>query len=134
MRQTAPSSVFVRSKAHVVANRALLARTHRLIAVSRRWLNPGFGLSGGGSRPSPETIRARLASGELFPVGDKARMGRGRGKRCAVCGDQVDASDIEYEVPGGVNGTVVCHSPCYVLWKRESAAAPSTPTNDPDLD
>ncbi len=130
----APACVFVRSRAQVVANRALLARTRRLIAVSRRWLNPGFGLSGGASRPTPETIRARLASGELFPVGDKARMGRGRGERCAVCGDQVDASDIEYEVPGGVDETVVCHSACYVLWRRESAGVRPTPSDDGGVD
>jgi hypothetical protein len=134
MREPVPSPVFVHSNAHVLASRALLARTRRLIATSRRWLNPGFGLSGGSTPPSPETVRARLASGELFPIRDKARMGRGRGKRCAVCGDHVEAPDIEYEIPGGVNGTVVCHSPCYVLWRRESAAAESAPADETEAD
>ena len=129
-----PSAVFVCSKAQVLASRALLARTRQLIATSRRSLNPGFGLSGGATPPNPETVRARLVSGDLFPIGDKARMGRGRGKRCAVCGDHVEPSDIEYEIPGGVNGTVVSHSDCYVVWKRESAGVPSIPTDEPDLD
>jgi hypothetical protein len=122
------SSAFVHSRARVVVNQALLARTRQLIAVSRRGLNPAFGVSGASTRPARETVRARIASGELFPLGDKARMGRGQGRRCAVCGDRVGASDIEYEIPGGVNGTVVSHSACYVVWKKESANV------DPDAD
>ena len=126
--------MFAGSKARIRAAGPLLAQTRQLIATSRRWLNPGFGLSGGATPPSPETVRARLASGGLFPIGDKARMGRGRGTRCAVCGNHVEPSDIEYEISGGVNGTVVSHSDCYAVWRRESAGVPTLPTDEPDLD
>jgi hypothetical protein len=125
MRAPTPSAAFVQSRAQVLANRALLVQTRHLITMSRRALNPAFGLSGAATPPDRQSVRTLLARGDLFPIKGEARSGRGRGKPCAVCGDPIVASEVEYVIWGGVNGTVVSHAPCFVVWKKESAGAES---------
>ena len=68
-------------------------------------------------------MRRALTRGTLFLAGHESWAGRGSGRLCAVCTSAVTASEVEYEVPGGVNGTVVAHLPCYLVWRQESEAA-----------
>jgi hypothetical protein len=69
-------------------------------------------------------VRRALTSGALFLVDRRSRVGRGSGKLCAVCTSAVAEGDVEYEVQGGVNGTVVvAHLTCYLIWRQESEAA-----------
>ena len=70
-----------------------------------------------------QRVRRALTSGVLFLVDQRSRVGRGSGKLCAVCTSAVAEDDVEYEVPGGVNGTVVSHLACYLVWRQESEAA-----------
>ena len=70
-----------------------------------------------------QRVRRALTSGALFLVDRRSRVGRGSGKLCAVCTSAVAEDDVEYEVPGGVNGTVVAHLACYLVWRQESEAA-----------
>ena len=70
-----------------------------------------------------QRVRRALTSGTLFLVDRRSRVGRGSGKLCAVCTSAVAEDDVEYEVPGGVNGTVVAHLACYLVWRQESEAA-----------
>lgn len=71
-----------------------------------------------------QRVRRALMSGALFLVDRRSRVGRGSGNLCAVCTSAVAEGDVEYEVPGGVNGTVVTHLACYLVWRQESEAAP----------
>ena len=70
-----------------------------------------------------QRVRRALTSGALFLVDQRSRVGRGSGKLCAVCTSAVAEDDVEYEVPGGVSGTVVAHLACYLVWRQESEAA-----------
>jgi hypothetical protein len=70
-----------------------------------------------------QRVRRALTSGALFLVDYRSRVGRGRGKLCAVCTSGVAEDDVEYEVPDGMHGTVVAHPPCYLVWRQESEAA-----------
>ena len=70
-----------------------------------------------------QRVRRALTSGALSLVDRRSRVGRGSGKLCAVCTSAVAEDDVEYEVPGGVNGTVVAHLACYLVWRQESEAA-----------
>jgi len=70
-----------------------------------------------------QRVRRALTSGALFLVDQRSRVGRGSGKLCAVCTSAVAEDDVEYEVPGGVNGTVVAPLACYLVWRQESEAA-----------
>ena len=70
-----------------------------------------------------QRVRRALTSGALFRVDQRSRVGRGSGKLCAVCTSAVAEDDVEYEVPGGVSGTVVAHLACYLIWRQESEAA-----------
>ncbi len=70
-----------------------------------------------------QRVRRALTSGALFLVDQRSRAGRGSGKLCAVCTSAVAEDDVEYEVPGGVSGTVVAHLACYLVWRQESEAA-----------
>jgi hypothetical protein len=72
--------------------------------------------------PLLDTVRTRLSSGTLFPVDRKAGTGRGSGKPCAVCDLPINPRDIEYEVAGGLRGSVCVHLPCYLVWRQESKA------------
>jgi hypothetical protein len=65
-------------------------------------------------------IRARLASGALFPTGRRIFAGKGTGKPCIVCGSSIAPSEIEHEIVGPT--TVWAHWDCYSIWRQESDA------------
>lgn len=98
--------------------------------LPRRELHePGPRVISGGSHEGThdddlrQRVRRALTSGMLFLVDRKSRARSGSGKLCAVCTSAIAEGDIEYEVPGGVNGTLVAHLACYLVWRKESEAA-----------
>jgi len=114
----------VTSRQLVAQSRRSVSDTHQLVARSRRRLNPWFGLAGASDEELPDalrqSIRARLASGALFPVGSRVIAGNGSGNLCVVCRNRVDQYEIEYEIPLGEGVAVVTHIRCYVAWRNES--------------
>src|SRR5262249_18937904 len=86
-------------------NRRLFSETRYRIAASRRRLNPAFAFTGAADEKVPDalrqSIRARLASGALFPVGSRVTAGNGSGNLCVVCRNRVDRYEIEYEIALG---------------------------------
>ena len=118
--------VIAQSQSCVEENRRLLSETRYRIAASRRRLNPAFAVTGasdGGDEWLRAWVRARLASGALFPVGPKATAGNGSGRhRCVVCGNPVGRLEVEYEIAVGETSALVSHIRCYVVWRAESVA------------
>jgi len=113
----------VQSKMCVRSNESILAVTRYRIAANRRRLNPAFAFAGASdddTRALVLSIRARLASGALFPVGPKVHAGYGSGHDCVVCRIAVGRIDVEYEIPLGRGIAVVAHLRCYLLWRTES--------------
>jgi len=124
-------------------NRRLAAGTRFRIACSRRSLNPhwkvagasrgdAFGddragedrsLEGESQERLGERVRARLASGELFPAGGKVFAGKGTNKPCIVCAKTISAREVEHEVEGPT--TVWAHWDCYNIWLQESRPTPT---------
>jgi|SRR5690242_12389659 hypothetical protein len=100
---------WVRSEQCCVSNRAILAATRYRIAASRRRLNRAFALTGG-SNNGHETLRAsvrsRLASGALFPIGSSVMAGYGKENECVVCRETISAREIEYEIAVGAGVAV----------------------------
>src|SRR5258705_1051541 len=72
--------------------------------------------------PLLATVQTRLSSCALFPVDRKSCTWRSSGKPCAVCDLPINPRDIEYEVAGGLRGSVCVHLPCYLVWRQESKA------------
>jgi hypothetical protein len=70
-----------------------------------------------------QRVQRSLTSGALFPAPQTAWAGCGSGKRCAVCSSILQEDEVEYELAGGVYGTVVAHRRCYAIWRAESEAA-----------
>ncbi len=107
-------------------SRRSVSDTRYLVGRSRRQLNPWYALAGGSDVELPDalrqSIRARLASGALFPVGSRVIAGNGSGNLCVVCRNRVDHYEIEYEIPLGEGVAVVTHLRCYVMWREESAS------------
>lgn len=109
-----------RSRARVQVSRRLLSDTRYRIAASRRRLNPAFAVAGSSDDDRLRAIvRARLDSGELFPVNGHSWAGYGSGKPCAVCGSSIGGAEIEYEVEGPT-GVALAHLICFMAWQRES--------------
>ena len=119
-------------------NQRLLATSHRLIAISRRKLNPCFGLSGssddaaGGPPVSwadalRTLVRDKLAVGDLFALIDAHCWGGpATGESCVVCGEKIDGG-VEFEVDGP-SGSVFTHLVCYSIWHGESEGFPRSST------
>jgi hypothetical protein len=107
----------------VAANLALLRSTRYRIAVSRRSLNPFFGVSGGRDSRLNDVARELLGCGQLPPLrGNVAWAGYGTGKICCVCGSSVQGSEVEYQVELGERQVGGCHLECFVAWQEESLA------------
>ena len=75
------------------------------------------------SAPESHNDELRQRVRRALKVDHRSRVGRGSGKLCAVCTSAVAEDDVEYDVPGGVHGTVVAHLACYLVWRQESEAA-----------
>ena len=75
------------------------------------------------SAPESHNDELRQRVRRALKVDQRSRVGRGSGKLCAVRTSAVAEDDVEYDVPGGVHGTVVAHLACYLVWRQESEAA-----------
>jgi hypothetical protein len=119
---TGPEHTMAESKACVESNRRLLAASRLRIAASRRRLNPWFALAGSSESDALRVvIRARLASGALFPVDGRAWGSRGIGKACVVCDEPITGEQVAYEVSRAHDGLCAgAHLRCYTLWMEES--------------
>lgn len=111
------------TRASIASNRAILLLSRYRIAASRRRLNPAFAVSGGAAPPRRVAVRALLITGVLPPPSAEILAGPGSGRRCAICHEPVASAEVEYELYGGVSGAVVCHLPCYIVWREESERA-----------
>jgi hypothetical protein len=69
-----------------------------------------------GVPPLRETVRALFATGLLPPASGKVVTGYGTGKRCVICYQSVTSEQVEYEV----DGRVICHLPCFNVWREET--------------
>ena len=50
--------------------------------------------------------------------------GRGSGQACTVCGDPIEADQVEYEIADACGGEVFrFHLPCHAAWQFECADA-----------
>jgi hypothetical protein len=116
------AETLARSRQQVEVNRGILAASRRRIAASRRLLNPHFALAGASPAPGPESVRALISNGWLFPLseGMSVRSGAGTRNACLVCHERIDAAEVEYEVRSATRGPFYCHLPCFTAWKRES--------------
>jgi hypothetical protein len=71
-----------------------------------------------------EVIRARirtmLETGEL-PCDDTERTlgGRGLGRRCSACGEEISADELEFKVDLASGHTLRLHRRCHELWIEE---------------
>jgi len=118
-----PPMLVVQSRMCVRSNESILAATHYRIAASRRRLNPAFAFAGSSDDDTHAlvaSIRARLTSGALFPIGSHVVAGYGSGHDCVVCRIAIGRIDVEYEIPLEKGVAVVAHLRCYVLWRAES--------------
>jgi hypothetical protein len=68
-----------------------------------------------------DLVIAGLASGVLWPLyADPVWAGFGTLKPCGVCRLRIDASDIQYDVPGPHGSLSPAHVPCYRIWRELS--------------
>ena len=113
-----------RSLILITSNQALLRSTRDRIALSRRILNPFFGVSGGRDPRINEIARELLGCGELPPLRTNvAWAGYGSGNTCCVCGSAVHGSEVEYHVEAGQRRVEGCHFECFLAWQEESHTA-----------
>jgi hypothetical protein len=70
-----------------------------------------------------QRVQRWLTSGALFLAPQAAWAGHGTGRLCGICSAIVHENEVEYEVAGGVNGKVIAHRHCFVIWREESEAA-----------
>ena len=63
------------------------------------------------------------AMSETEPVNHRTFAGYGDGRRCAICGDFVDRSQVQYDVElqrPGRGRTLPMHLACYNRWRRST--------------
>ena len=119
-----------RSKARSLENLRRLTNTQRLIATSRRCLNPFFGVSGSSDELAAAAparsidalralVRDKLALGDLFALIDSHCWGGpATGQSCIVDGEKIDVG-VEYEIDRPA-GPVFTYLVCYSIWHGES--------------
>lgn len=112
--------------------RQIFAATRSLITISRRCLNPWWGVSGGSEDGAEvdgldgsffHSIRTRLESGVLIPAPDEEWAGYGTGKTCTICTQKIQSYQIENEMSvrgGGVEIKFWAHLRCLKLWRTAS--------------
>lgn len=107
--------------------RARLGDTWNLIALSRRWLNPWWGLSGSSDHHAEgallQSVLDRLQRGVLVPLPPRVGAGKGTGQTCSICTQAIYPDEVENEVAineGGVTVRLWTHTGCLALWRRAS--------------
>jgi len=97
-----------------------LAATHRSIALSRRLLNPAWGISGASDVDLRLTIRDRLERGALS-LGSRSVTARwGDGRVCVVCDRMIAPTEIANGSLSDDGQTVWTHLGCLRLWREEA--------------
>jgi hypothetical protein len=113
-------ALVTRSIALRLAAKKLLARSRRLVAPSSRHSTPALSISGGSDENLRQMVRARLASGALFPVDGEGYAGKGTGQLCSVCGMPILPFETENEISNP--RTAYAHVTCHAVWVQESRA------------
>lgn len=115
------------SRELVAQARARLGDTQILIALSRRWLNPWWGLSGSSDHDTEgallQSVLDRLQRGVLVPLPPRVGAGRGTRRICSICTQAIYPDEIENEVAlneGGVTVRLWTHTGCLAIWRRAS--------------
>ena len=120
-----------RSRQCRLENERLVESSRTLIAISRRALNPAWGMSGASDSDIREypsaadlwtlrlAIRQRLQRKTLFPAPSMVWAGPGTGRVCVVCNVSISAADMETEMILGPV-TIWAHWICYMVWREES--------------
>jgi hypothetical protein len=70
-----------------------------------------------------QRVQRWLTSGALFSAPQTSWAGHGSGTLCRVCSSLIHPGEIEYEMADEVNGKVVVHRQCYLVWREETEAA-----------
>ena len=78
----------------------------------------------------PLNIRARIRTmvqtGELpCEESEKVWAGRGSGTHCAACGETIELTQIEFEVPLSPTTMLRLHRLCHHIWQEECQTLPS---------
>ena len=115
------------SRELVVQNRVRLGDTQILIALSRRWLNPWWGLSGSSDHNTEgallQSVLDRLQRGVLAPLPPRVGAGKGTRRICSICTQAIYPDEIENEVAlneGGLTVRLWTHTGCLAIWRRAS--------------
>ena len=71
-------------------------------------------------------IRQMVDTGEL-PCEESGKVwaGRGSGTHCAACGETIEPTQIEFEVPLGRSRFLRLHRLCHHIWHEECQTLPS---------
>src|SRR5215813_2570132 len=115
------------SRELVAQARARLGDTQILITLSRRWLNPWWGLSGSSDHdaegPLLRSVLDRLQRGVLVPLPSRVGAGKGTRQICSICTQAIYPDEVENEVvlnEGGVTVRLWAHTGCLTIWRRAS--------------
>jgi hypothetical protein len=66
-----------------------------------------------------DRVRRALADGALPPLdGTRTWAGRGTGRACRVCGQPIEADQVEHEILEPESALV--HRACLAIWREES--------------
>ena len=72
-------------------------------------------------------VREMVETGQL-PCEESGKVwaGHGSGTHCAACGEPIESTQIEFEVPLGPGAVVRLHRACYRIWQEECETLPSS--------
>lgn len=116
-----PSQLVESSLALAVQTQSRLTRALECIALSRRLLNPAWGLSGGADEDLSRSVRDRLDHGSLPLAPSRVWAEWGTLRTCIICSRQIVPSEVQNEaIIGGAS--IWVHLTCLRTWRDETAA------------
>ena len=114
-----PTFLMIETSQVLAETRRCLAATHRRIVLSRRLLNPAWGISGASDVDLRLSIRDRLERGALS-LGSRSVAARwGDGRVCVVCDRMIASTEIANGSLSDDEQTVWTHLGCLRLWREE---------------
>src|SRR5215475_12828411 len=128
MQGTALAAARITCSLELVAQtRARLGDSRIIKKISRRWLNPWWGLSGSSDHdtegPLLRSVLDRLQRGVLVPLPSRVGAGKGTRQICSICTQAIYPDEVENEVAlneGGVTVRLWAHTGCLAIWRRAS--------------
>ena len=115
-----PTLLMIETSQVLAETRRCLAATHRRIVLSRRLLNPAWGISGASDVDLRLSIRDRLERGALS-LGSRSVSARwGDGRVCVVCDRIIAPTEIANGSLSDDGQTVWTHLGCLRLWREEA--------------